>query len=208
MKLSNKINDIINECKLTNTTIIAATKYIDYNLMCELLKKNINNFGENRVDSFLSKYELLKNENIVWHFIGHLQKNKVKTIINHLDYLHSLDNIELALLINKYRKTPLNCFIQLNITNSNTKQGIKLNELDLFLSNLKQLDNINVVGLMTMMDVDTLEVDIFNYYKTIVDLKNKLNLDYTSLGMSNDYKQALKAKTTHTRLGNILFERD
>lgn len=72
-------------------TIVAATKYVGVNEMLNLLANNINNFGENRVDSFLEKYEVLKdNEEIVWHFIGTLQTNKVNKIIDKIDYLHSL----------------------------------------------------------------------------------------------------------------------
>ena len=73
-----------------NVNIVAATKYVSSNEMKELLSVGINNFGENRVDSFLTKFDELKGNNITWHFIGHLQRNKCKEIINKIDYLHSL----------------------------------------------------------------------------------------------------------------------
>ena len=84
-----------------NVILVAATKYASIDDMFILLKHGINNFGENRVDSFLNKYNELKNENIIWHFIGHLQRNKCKDIINKIDILHSLDSLELAKIIEK-----------------------------------------------------------------------------------------------------------
>ena len=87
-----------------NVTLVAATKYVDIDDMRLLLEHGINNFGENRVDSFLYKYDQLKNENIIWHFIGHLQRNKCKDVINKINVLHSLDSIELAKIIEKERK--------------------------------------------------------------------------------------------------------
>ena len=92
-----------------NATIVAATKYVGTKEMLKLLDEGICDFGENRVDSFLEKYEILKdNKNITWHFIGTLQTNKVKKMINSIDYLHSLNSFKLASMIDKYRTTPLN----------------------------------------------------------------------------------------------------
>ena len=79
-----------------NVTLVAATKYVDVDDMEELLENGINNFGENRTDSFLRKYSLLKNNGAIWHFIGHLQRNKASDVINKIDYLHSLDSLKLA----------------------------------------------------------------------------------------------------------------
>ena len=99
MKINNKINDIIAATK--DQTLVAATKYVDSNVMKELLGYKINNFGENRVDSFLKKYEELSDYDIKWHFIGTLQTNKVKKVINKIDYLHSLNSINLLHEIHK-----------------------------------------------------------------------------------------------------------
>ena len=79
-----------------NITIVAATKYVDVSEMVYLLDNGINNFGENRVEDFLRKYEALKDHSIIWHFIGHLQRNKAHKLINKIDYLHSLDSLKLA----------------------------------------------------------------------------------------------------------------
>ena len=97
--MNNKILNTIPD----NVTLVAATKYVDSERMIELLDNGINNFGENRVDSFLKKYVDLLDYDITWHFIGNLQRNKAKMVIDKIDYLHSLDSLELAKIINKLR---------------------------------------------------------------------------------------------------------
>ena len=82
-----------------NVTLVAATKYVGPEDMEVLLENGINNFGENRTDSFLAKYNCLHSKNAIWHFIGHLQRNKATEVINKIDYLHSLDSLKLAELI-------------------------------------------------------------------------------------------------------------
>ena len=130
--LSENIDQIIKEC--SNQVIVAATKYVAASDLLLLREKGIKDFGENRVDDFLIKYQEMKEyEDITWHFIGTLQTNKVKKMINKVDYLHSLDSLNLANYIDKYRFKELPCFIQVNLTNSQTKHGIKKEELLNFL---------------------------------------------------------------------------
>ena len=142
--MNNKILNTIPD----NVTLVAATKYVDSERMIELLDNGINNFGENRVDSFLKKYVDLLDYDITWHFIGHLQRNKAKMVIDKIDYLHSLDSLELAKIINKLRDKPLNCFIEVNINDEESKNGVKLEELDSFISEVIKYENINIIGLM------------------------------------------------------------
>ena len=195
-----------------NVNIVAATKYVKANEMLELLECGINNFGENRVDSFLEKYDELKNENIIWHFIGHLQRNKAKKVINKIDYLHSLDSLELAKIIDKERSTPLNCFVEISINLEEAKDGVPYFEASEFISKLLEFKNINIVGLM-MMAVKAANSDELNQqFKSLLDLKNKLeeefniNIPYLSMGMSDDYKEAIAQGATHIRLGRILWK--
>ena len=123
--------------------------------MLILIKNGITNFGENRVDSFLQKYTSLKEQDVHWHFIGHLQRNKALKIIDKIECLHSLDSIELAKLINEHRKTPLDCFVEVSINNEATKNGVKLNELEAFIQTVNKFENINIVGLMMMAIKDS-----------------------------------------------------
>lgn len=204
----------LNEIKsrVGDATIVAATKYVDSLKMIELLQNDITHFGENRVDSFLTKYEELKEyKSITWHFIGSLQTNKVKKMINKIDYLHSLNSVKLAEFINKYRTTPLNCFLEVNLTNSLTKTGITLDEVVNVLNDIKNMENVKVIGLMTMTEADMTESEKEAVFLSLNNLKNELKLlgynsiTHLSMGMSDDYQIALKCGATFVRLGRILF---
>ena len=204
------LKEIINSCG--NATIVAATKYVDTDIMIKLLANGINNFGENRVDSFLTKYEqLASNKGIVWHFIGTLQTNKVKKMINKITYLHSLNSVKLASIINKYRNEPLNCFLEVNLTDSLTKTGILQTEIINALTEISQLPNINVIGLMTMTEANMTDLEKENVFKKLNEIKIELNdkgynnITHLSMGMSDDYLIAINAGATFVRLGRILF---
>lgn len=207
--VSSNIKEVIKEAK--GAKIVAATKYVGVTEMKELLDLGINHFGENRVNSFLEKYEMLKDNNIVWHFIGSLQTNKVKSMINKISYLHSLNSFKLATYINKYRETPLDCFIEVNLTDSDTKTGINKETILELLEQIKELKNVNVIGLMTMTEPNQNDSEKLAVFKGLESLKNELNvLGYSnikelSMGMSDDYKLAINANATFVRLGRILF---
>ena len=194
----------------SDVTVVAATKYIDSNDMRVLHAHNIKEFGENRVDSFLKKYEELKDlSDIKWHFIGHLQRNKAKEIINKIDYLHSLDSLELAKIIDKTRETPLDTFIEVSINLEENKNGVPYYEMDSFMREVLKYKNIRIVGLM-MMAFKSSE-DAYDEFKKLADLRDQLEKDfnieipYLSMGMSDDYLEAIKAGATHIRLGRILY---
>lgn len=196
-----------------NITLIAATKYVDPLIMEQLLTKGINNFGENRVDDFLTKYESLKShKEIVWHFIGHLQRNKAKKVVNKIDFLHSLDSLELAKILNDNLDKPLNCFVEVSINNEETKNGVKVDDLNNFMTKLQGFSNIKVVGLMMMAVKNSQENSLEDQFKKIEQLREKISkelnieLPYLSMGMSDDYQIAIKHNATHIRLGRILYE--
>ena len=204
------LKEIIASCK--DATIVAATKYVDTFVMEELLANGINNFGENRVDSFLEKYDkLASNNEIVWHFIGTLQTNKVKKMINKISYLHSLNSVKLASVIDKYRETPLNCFLEVNLTESLSKTGINPDNIISSLAMIKEFKNVNVIGLMTMTEADMTDLEKMEVFTKLKNLKEELNklgysnITHLSMGMSDDYHIAITCGATFVRLGRILF---
>ena len=204
------LKEIINSCG--DATIVAATKYVDTFVMEELLANGINNFGENRVDSFLEKYgKLASNNEIVWHFIGTLQTNKVKKMINKISYLHSLNSVKLASVIDKYREAPLNCFLEVNLTESLSKTGINPDNIISSLAMMKEFKNVNVIGLMTMTEADMTDLEKMEVFSKLKKLKEELNnlgysnITHLSMGMSDDYHIAITCGATFVRLGRILF---
>ena len=208
--LSKNIDSIINSLP-KNVTLVAATKYVDSDTMRELYSNNIKDFGENRVQSFLTKYEELKDlKDIKWHFIGHLQRNKAKSILNKIDYLHSLDSLELAQIIEKERETPLDTFIEVSINLEESKNGVPYYEIDEFVNKLLHYKKVHLVGLMMMAAKGSMETEQqFSKLAKLRDeleLKFNIKLPYLSMGMSDDYISAIKAGSTHVRLGRILYD--
>lgn len=202
----NKVKALILKAK--DSKIIAASKYADVSDMLKLYDLGICDFGENRADSFLGKYNVLNGYDITWHFIGHLQRNKAKYVLGKIDYLHSLDSILLLEYIQKYCKKPLNCFIEVNISNDENKYGIKPDEIDYFLAEALKYPMVRIVGLMTILKNGLSHQEKMAYFGQINELSKKYNLPMTSFGMSSDYEEALCFKPTYIRLGSILFKED
>ena len=194
-------------------TLVAATKYGDVDDLKDLYSNGVSNFGENRVDAFLNKYEALKDLDIKWHFIGHLQRNKAHSVLDKIDYLHSLDSLELAKVINRYRLSPLNCFVEVSINLEENKNGVPYYEAKEFIKECLKYPNINIVGLMMMAVSNSSEESLHTQFRKLkelkLDLEKELNisLPYLSMGMSDDYKVAIEEGATHIRLGRVLFDR-
>lgn len=194
-------------------TIVAATKYVGSEDMRILFKNRITNFGENRVEDFLKKYQSLKDLPITWHFIGHLQRNKADKIINYIDYLHSLDSYQLAELIEKKRETPLPCFIEVSVNAEENKNGVAYDQVIDLIKSLLPLSKVKVIGLMMMAIQGSSQESLDQQFGKLATLRSNIekelhiSLPYLSMGMSEDYLEAIKQGATHIRLGRILFDK-
>ena len=194
-----------------NVTLVAATKYIGVDDMEVLLENGVNNFGENRTDSFLAKYGVLQSKGAIWHFIGHLQRNKGAEVINKIDFLHSLDSLKLAELIEQKREKPLKCFVEVSINLEETKNGVPYYETKEFIKELLKFKKIELVGLMMMAVKESDENSLDQQFAKLRILRDEIEkefnikLPYLSMGMSDDYKEAIKEGATHIRLGRILY---
>ncbi|HHU81254.1 MAG TPA: YggS family pyridoxal phosphate-dependent enzyme [Acholeplasmataceae bacterium] len=196
-----------------NVKIVAATKYVGIDETREVVEAGIKDIGENRAESLLEKYEALSDLDITWHFFGVLQTRKVRSIIDKIDYLHSLDSYSTANEINKRRKEPLKCFVQVNISEESTKSGLDPSKVVNFIKGLSKYDKIEVVGLMTIAKLTFDDVLLENYFIRMRRLQEQiqaLNLPYApctelSMGMSNDYLLAVKYGATMVRLGRTIF---
>lgn len=197
-----------------NVNIIAATKYLSVEQTKELVDAGITELGENRTDLFLEKYEALKDKNIKWHFFGCLQTRKVREIVDKIDCLHSLDNTTLAIELNKRLTKPLDCFVQVNISEEPSKQGVPAGKVKAFVKSLEKYPNIRVVGLMCIgkmtYDNDILEEEFSKMHELQQEIEemyyDHAPCDRLSMGMSNDYKIALKHGATDIRLGRIFLK--
>lgn len=182
--------------------------------MRELFQHGITDFGENRDDAFLTKYQELQDLPITWHFIGSLQTKKVKKVISFIDCLHSLDSMKLAIEIDKRRIKPLKCFLQVNISKEESKHGIEPDDVLPFLQDASTLPNIEIIGLMGMAQYTKDEAVIHQEFQVLNDIVKSLEQDSgivlteLSIGMSNDYPIAIEHGATFLRLGSVLFKKE
>ncbi|MCP3026198.1 YggS family pyridoxal phosphate-dependent enzyme [Halobacillus sp. A5] len=191
--------------------IIAVTKYVSIERTIEALEAGISDLGENRREEFLNKYESI-GERATWHFIGSLQSRKVKDVIHQIDYLHSLDRKSLAKEVQKRAERTLPCFVQVNVSGEESKQGLPPDEVERFIESLQAYDKIHVVGLMTMAPHVEHEEElraVFRKLRALRDIIRDKNMphapcEHLSMGMSNDFAIAIEEGATHIRVGTSL----
>ena len=191
----------------SNVKIIAVSKTFSYDYIKPLVDYGQIHFGENKVQEAQSKWQNIKksNPNINLHMIGKLQSNKAKEAVNLFDYIHSLDNQKLASLLAKHEiaaNKKLKYFIQVNIGKEKQKSGIGIELVDDFYYYCTKELNINIIGLMAIPPNDE-NNDI--YFKNLMEINKSLGLKELSMGMSGDFKEALKYETTFVRIGSSIF---
>ena len=202
--------------KASDITVIGVTKTVDDKSIKELIAAGINNIGENRVQEFLPKYEALKDEDVNFHFIGHLQRNKVKFIIDKVEYIHSVDSLSLAEEINKRAAAigkKIKILTEINIADEKSKFGVTSKNVEEFVENLKKFTNLEVAGLMCMPPlVDDPEENraFFAMLRNILVDINKKFLYYPvmrhlSMGMTGDFRVAIEEGATMVRIGSGFF---
>ena len=189
-----------------NPKIIAISKTFNKDHILPLVECGHTHFGENKVQEAIKKWPEINNKKgeIKLHMVGKLQTNKVKFALQVFDFIHSVDNIKLAKKISeeqkKYKKKP-KIFIQINIANEKQKSGINKNDLNEFYNFCKEL-NLDLIGTMCLPPNDN-NSDI--YFSEMKKLNKNLALSEISMGMSNDYLNAVKYNSTFLRIGSKIF---
>lgn len=225
MSIRENIDDITkkieNTCKKIgrnpkDITVIAVSKTVESERAKEAVKAGINNLGENRVQELIKKYDELSDLEVKWHMIGHLQKNKVKYIIDKTVLIHSVESLSLAEEINKRAEKNnfvANVLIELNIGEEESKFGINEENVYDFITSMEQFENIRVLGLMTVAPFCENPEDVrwvFKKMKNIYDKISTMNLrntemNYLSMGMTNDYEIAIEEGSNIIRIGTAIF---
>ena len=196
-------------------TLIAVSKTKPVELIKEAYDYGIRDFGENKVQEILEKYEQLPKD-IRWHMIGHLQTNKVKMILDKVEYIHSIDSLKLASVIDKEAKKKgivVKGFLELNIVGEKTKFGFSVEELNSIIEELAVFGNLKIIGLMIVapfVDIAEKNREIFKKMKKIaVDINAKkihnVEISELSMGMWGDYLVAIEEGYTFVRVGSSIF---
>ena len=211
MSIEQQISNIKNEI-LDKADLIAVSKTRTIQEIKQAYNSGQLKFGENRVQEIVDKQSKLP-DNIEWHMIGHLQKNKVKYIAGFIKLIHSLDRISLAKEIDRQAKKQdriIDCLIQIKISKEDSKFGLKIEDFTDFYKNMETFKNLNVIGLMGMAtftsDIEVIGEE-FKMIKRIYD--NVASIDpkfrVLSIGMSDDYNIAIENGSTMIRVGSKIF---
>ncbi|TWT28110.1 YggS family pyridoxal phosphate-dependent enzyme [Planomicrobium sp. CPCC 101110] len=205
-QMNNEIQNIRKEVQ-----VIAVTKQVGVERTKEAIDAGIRHLGENRPEGLAAKRAAIADD-VQWHFIGTLQTRKVKEVINQIDFLHSLDRLSLAKEIQKRANQPIKCFVQVNVSQEESKSGLAPEETLEFIKSLEAFDKIRVVGLMTMAPNTADEETIRKVFKGLKALQLEVaaeNWEHApctecSMGMSNDYLIAAQEGATFVRIGTAL----
>lgn len=217
-KILNEINNIKKEYNITHEILllpVSKTRSLDE--MKILKDNNIKLFGENYVNE-LSDKKANDNE-LNFHLIGHLQTNKVKAVLDNVCMIESVDSIKLANIINKEaekKNINVNILIEVNVACEETKFGFKAEEVEDAIKEISNLKNITVKGLMTSAPLTDTPSDNEKYFTKLKNLydkiknendskNNNIKFDTLSMGMTNDFREAIKCGSTEIRIGTAIF---
>ena len=197
--------------------ILFVSKYLNVEEHKAVIDMGYDYFGENRAQLYrdkLNEFSDEKYKNIKWDFIGRLQKNKIKYIINSVNLVHSIDSYQLLEEINKKaieNNKIINGLIEINVSKEESKTGVYIEDFKNNSEKYFSMSNVKIIGFMTMAPFEASEAEINSYFSNMRDLKEEYQKKYDyitelSMGMSNDYIEALKNGATIIRIGSKLFE--
>ncbi len=193
--------------------LVAATKTVDPRRIKEAINSGVRLCGENYIQEAQEKIEKLKKTPLVWHFIGHLQKNKAKFAVELFDMIETVDSIELANALSKRTEKPLDVLIEVNLAGEKSKHGVTAKKAIKLAKDISKLKNIRLKGLMTIPPFNEsveLSRPYFMTLRRVAERINKENLPGVSMhelsmGMSHDFEVAIEEGATIVRIGSAIF---
>lgn len=194
-----------------SVTLIGVTKTFPVPSIVEAFDAGLVDFGENRAQELLPKIDAVAALGRAprWHFIGHLQRNKVRDVLPHIAALHSLDSARLAGEIEREAARlgtlPLRCYIEVNVAGEDTKQGVDLAGLGALVERVRACGHLELVGLMTVAPQVTEPEDVRPVFRRLRELAGEHGLTGLSMGMSEDFEVAIEEGSTAVRVGRAVF---
>jgi pyridoxal phosphate enzyme (YggS family) len=203
------IIETINKYKIINNRdirLIVVSKTQDYKKIIELEKLGQRDFGENYLSEAIEKINQVDNPNIIWHYIGRIQSNKIKSISKNFTWIHTVASEKHAIKINdvcKKLKKVMNVCIQINIDNEDTKDGVSIDKYDALSLIVRNLKNMKLKGIMAIPKAN---ISCVRSFAKMRDLYNRCDyLDTLSIGMSKDYISAIEHNANMLRIGQQIF---
>ncbi len=197
-----------------HVTLVAVSKTKPLRDLMQAYKAGQRVFGENKVQEMVEKYHLMPDD-VLWHMIGHLQRNKVKYMAGFVDLIHGVDSLKLLIEIDKQAQKHnrvIKCLLQIKIARETSKFGLPIQEAEALLNSetFKSLKNVRIVGLMGIASFTTDKLQISKEFKTLKSNFDQLkqqrkHLKIISMGMSGDYKLAIDCGSSMIRVGSLIF---
>ncbi len=213
----NEILDSIDSNKRDKVRILSVSKSHPVEALSNAYESGLRVFGENYVQEMVDKYDTISEEmkkNIEWHFIGHLQTNKVKYIAPFVNCIHSVYKLKLAKEISKRAKDnnrTINILLQVNTSGEESKSGCTPKEAKDIVKNILELENIKMIGLMTISGLESTNEERKEEFKLLRKLRDDIEKDLSidlpelSMGMTSDYHEAIEEGATMIRIGTAIF---
>ncbi len=202
--------------KPEDITLVMATKTVEPERIREAIREGERIIGENRIQEALKKFNILKDENVDWHFIGHLQTNKVKDVLKFANMIHSVDRLSLVEKLDQrlqHEGRSMSILIQINTSHEESKYGVAPEEAISLVRQTAKYDTLKIYGLMTIGLFTKDEIKIRKCFKTLKDVYNaimkegidRVDMKYLSMGMSGDYTIAIEEGANMVRIGTAIF---
>ena len=211
MTVKDSYEKILKDIEGYNPRVIAVTKYYNEKKMIEAFEAGLRDFAESRALDAIEKINKIDDTTraqSIYHFIGHLQTNKVKYVVGNFEYIHSVDSLKLAKCIDEEANKigiKQKILIQVNNANEAQKFGIEPAQLENLINEVANLKSLDLVGLMNIAPLTDDEDELRRLFNDMKKLVDEYQLKELSMGMSHDYKIAIECGATMIRLGRILF---
>lgn len=189
----------------SDITLIAVTKTVPAEIIRDAVAAGIRHVGENRLQEALPKREALRDLDLTWHFIGHLQTNKAKKVVENFDSVQCVDRPDLAAKLNQVATTPLPVFIEVKLHEEPNKSGIDEFGLPAFIEEFERYPRLQLRGLMAIPPFLENPEDVRPYFRKLRQLAERFELRDLSMGMSHDFEIAIEEGATMVRIGTALF---
>jgi len=188
-------------------TLVAVTKGVGAQAIRTAFDCGIRNFGENRVQEAEDKIAQLSDlkPDVTWHMVGHLQSNKARRAVDLFDIIHSIDSVRLAEVLNRRVEKPLPVLLEVNVSGEATKGGFSVGEIALAVNEIRQMPNLQVMGLMTVAPFVADPEEVRPVFRKLRELRDSLGLEHLSMGMTDDFEVAIEEGATMLRIGRAIF---
>ena len=188
-------------------TLVAITKGFEASVIRTAFDLGIIDFGENRVQEAEGKIAQVSDlrPTVTWHMVGHLQSNKAKAALEIFDIIHSVDSIRLAGILNRLAKKQLPILLEVNVSGESTKAGFSPDEVAPAVKEMRQLPNLNLMGLMTVAPMTAEPEEVRPVFRKLREMRDSLGLKHLSMGMTDDFELAVAEGSTMIRIGTGIF---